>query len=296
MKNYISICICTYKRVKFLTKLLNNLQHQRTSGSFEYSIVVVDNDCKRSAEQTIAEFKGKSTIPISYCVEPDQNIAMARNRAVKNANGDFIAFIDDDEVPCDSWLMNLYKTCDNFHADGVLGPVIPYYNGDTPQWVLKGKFFERPNYITGEILKWKNTRTGNVLFRRDVFDNGERQFRRKFGRGGEDTDFFKRMIGKGFRFVWCKEAPVYEAVTPERCTSSFLLKRALLRGQQPYFTSIDFAKSLVAVPLYTMALPVLLAGGYHLFMKYLIKDFDHVGRLLALCGINVIKENYVNSK
>jgi succinoglycan biosynthesis protein ExoM len=176
-----------------------------------------------------------------------------------------------------------------------LGPVIPYYDEAPPEWVVKGKFHERPNHRTGEILTYKSTRTGNVLFKKNIFDNGERQFKRKFGRGGEDTDFFKRMIEEGSRFVWCKEAPVYEAVTPERCTGAFLLKRALLRGQQPYFTAIDYAKSSLAVPLYTMALPFLLVGGCHLFMKYLIKDCDHIGRLLALFGIDVIKENYVSS-
>ena len=296
INDYISVCICTYKRLKHLTKLVSALQHQVTDGLFTYSIVVVDNDYTRSAEQTVEELRKHSFIPISYYNEPEQNIALARNRAVANAKGEFIAFIDDDEVPSGSWLINLYKACDDFHADGVLGPVVPYYEVDIPKWVVRGKFHERPTHRTGEVLHWRNTRTGNVLFRRGIFDNRERQFRQEFGRGSEDTDFFRRMISQGFRFVWCEEAPVYEAVTEERCTRSFMLRRALLRGRAPYFTTVDYAKSLVAVPLYTVALPFLLAAGHHLFMKYLIKDFDHIGRLLALCRIDVIKENYVSSK
>ncbi len=118
-------------------------------------------------------------------------------------------------------------------------------------------------------------------------------FRREFGSGGEDRDFFRRMIDKGFRFVWCAEAPVFEAVTSARCKRSFMLRRALLRGQLPHFTKYDLAKSLVAVPLYTMTLPFLLLSRHHLFMKYLIKNFDHIGRLLAFCGIYLIKEKYV---
>jgi len=293
---YISVCICTYKRLKHLTKLVNGLQHQGTDGLFTYSIVVVDNDYTRSAEQTVEDLRRHSSVPIRYYNEPEQNIALARNRAVANAKGDFIAFIDDDEVPSANWLTDLYKACADFHADGVLGPVVPSYEGETPKWVVRGKFHERPTHRTGEVLHWRNMRTGNVLLRRSIFDNGERQFRREFGRGSEDTDFFRRMTAKGFRFVWCGEAPVYEAVPAERCTRSFLLRRALLRGRAPYFTTVDFVKSAIAVPLYTVALPFLLAAGHHLFMKYLIKDFDHLGRLLALCGIDVIKENYVSSR
>jgi hypothetical protein len=53
------------------------------------------------------------------------------------------------------------------------------------------------------------------------------------------------------------------------------------------------AKSLVAVPCYTLGLPVCLLFGQHVFMKYLIKNCDHLGRLLAACGLEVIKEKYI---
>jgi hypothetical protein len=49
-------------------------------------------------------------------------------------------------------------------------------------------------------------------------------------------------------------------------------------------------KSIIAFSLYTAALPFLLLIGHHLFMKYLIKDCDHIGKLIALCGIKPIKE------
>ena len=292
-KPHICVCICTYKRPKLLRRLLSKLEEQETEGLFNYSIVIVDNDRSESARQTVESCARQSKISISYYVEPEQNIALARNMAVENTRGDFIAFIDDDEVPSGSWLINLYKACDDFHADGVLGPVVPYYEVDPPKWVVDGKFYERPSHRTGEVLHWTNTRTGNVMFRRDIFESGENLFRQEFGRGGEDRDFFRRMITKGFRFVWCVEAPVYEAIAAERCTRSFMLRRALLRGQLPHFTTVDFGKSLIAVPLYTASLPFLVVAGDHLFMKYLIKDFDHIGRLLALFGINVIKEKYV---
>jgi hypothetical protein len=47
---------------------------------------------------------------------------------------------------------------------------------------------------------------------------------------------------------------------------------------------------LLAVPLYGLALPVLLIAGQHVFMKYLIKFMDHAGRLLALIDLNPVRE------
>ena len=290
---HITVCVCTYKRRSLLVKLINGLQDQKSHGLFTYSIVVVDNDCAGSARQTVEDCKRYSSISINYLIEPEQNIALARNKAVSNVEGDFIAFIDDDEVPGEDWLINLLHAYEKFGADGVLGPVLPYYDVNPPKWIIDGKFHERPSHRTGEVLHWTNTRTGNVMFRRDIFNDGDNRFRREFGSGGEDRDFFRRMIAKGYRFVWCAEAPVYEAVTADRCTRSFMLRRALLRGQSPHFTTVDIVKSLCAVPLYTTFLPFLFLSSHHLFMKYLIKVCDHIGRIFCFCGINLIKDKYV---
>lgn len=276
-----------------LRSLLIALEDQCTAGAFSYSAVVVDNDEMGSAENTVHNLRMHLSMPISYHIEPEQNIALARNKAVAMATGDLIAFIDDDEVPGKSWLMNLFKARDKFCADGVLGPVVPSYEGNPPEWVVQGKFYERPSHRTGEVLNWTNTRTGNVLLERAIFSDKESMFRPEFGSGGEDRDFFRRMIAKGMRFVWCAEAPVYEAVPAERCTRSFMLRRALLRGQLPHFSSIDVAKSLIAVPLYALVLPFLFLGSHHVFMKYLIKDCDHIGRICSCLGFRLIKDKYV---
>lgn len=293
MADHIAVCVCTFKRPVYLTRLMKALHEQITEGLFTYSIVIVDNDLGRSAEKVLADLEGLTRVPFVYCCEPVQNIALARNKAMASSTGDFIAFIDDDEVPERNWLMSLYKACKKFRADGVLGPVLPSYEGDPPSWVVQGKFYERPGHVTGEELKWRNTRTGNVLFRRTLLLTNEDWFRTEFGSGGEDRDFFRRMIAKGHRFVWCAEAPVRESIPPERCTRSFMVRRALLRGQLPHFNRIDLLKSVAAVPIYSALLPVLLFCGQHLFMKFLIKDCDHIGRIFAFLGMPLIKEKYV---
>jgi succinoglycan biosynthesis protein ExoM len=192
-----------------LRRLLSKLEDQETEGLFDYSIIIVDNDRSESARQTAESCARQSKIPIRYYVEPEQNIALARNKAVANAKGEFIAFIDDDEVPGRKWLINLYKTFNEIHADGALGPVIPKYEVNTSKWVVRGKFYERPSHHTGEVLHWENTRTGNVLLTKSIFDENEKPFNLLFGRtGGEDSAFFKKNIERGYIFVWCVLHPV----------------------------------------------------------------------------------------
>lgn len=288
----ICVCICTLKRPKLLRKLLDALDKQKTDGLFEYSVVVADNDPEQSARQVAAAFTSASKVRVTYCFEPQQNIALTRNKALQHAAGDFIAFIDDDEYPADDWLWNLYKTCLGYGVDGVLGPVKPYFESDPPQWLKKGKFFDRPTYETGYRVTWDQARTGNVLFKRSILSSVDIPFRAEFDTAGEDVDFFRRMMQNGFTFIWCNEAVAHEVVPDSRCTKGYLLRRALLRGsnfpKHPSHRFRNVTRSLIAVPCYTLALPVLALFGQHLFLKYLIKLFDHSSRLLAFAGLSAM--------
>jgi len=293
---HISVCICTYKRPHFLKRLLNALSSQDTGGRFTYSIVVADNDQLRSAELLVSAFAASSPIPIKYCVEPQRNIALARNKAIDNAEGDFVAFIDDDEFPAKGWLLTLLRTCQEYKVDGVLGPVKRHFDEKPPKWIVRSHFYDRRVCPTGSVVNWQEARTGNVLLKRQVFEAGTQPFRPEF-RAGEDQDFFRRMIEKGLVFIWSAEAVAYETVPPARWKRMYMLRKALLRGAtaalQPSCGPLNIAKSIVAVVAYTVALPFAFLLGHHLFMTLLVKVFDHLGKLLALVGINPVKEQYV---
>jgi glycosyltransferase involved in cell wall biosynthesis len=292
--HHLCVCICTFKRPELLRRLLASLSNQRTEGLFSFSVIVADNDAMESARPVVDAFSSGSPLSVTYCVESEQNIALARNKALEHADGDFVVFIDDDEFAADNWLHDLLETCLAYGADGVLGPVKPYFELEPPQWVKKGGFFDRPTYATGSKLRWPETRTGNVLFRKKILNSFEMPFRPEFDTAGEDVDFFRRMMEKGYRFVWCNEAIAYEVVPPSRCTRSYLLKRAVLRGsnfpKHPRHRVRNIAKSLIAVPSYTLALPVLSFFGQDVFVTYLSKLLDHVSRLLAFVGLPLAKQ------
>ena len=291
---HISVCVCTFKRPELLRRLLEALEHQQTGGLFTYSVVVADNDSARSGEQVVAGFSATNHLTMTYCVESQQNIALARNKALENAEGDLIAFIDDDEFPAEDWLLNLFKACTSHEVAGVLGPVRPHFESEPPRWVKDGKFFERPTHATGYKMNWTESRTGNVIFRREILKDLDTPFRSEFDTAGEDMDFFRRMVDEGHQFIWCNEAVAYEVIPSSRCTRSYLLKRALLRGsnfpKHPTDRLANAARSLVAVPCYTVALPILAFFGQHVFLKYLIKLLDHSSRLLAFLGLRLVTQ------
>jgi glycosyltransferase involved in cell wall biosynthesis len=276
--------------------LLDKLASQDTGGCFTHSIVVVDNDQFQSAKQAVVEFASVSMVPLTYYVEPRQGIARARNLAIRHTNGEFVALIDDDEIPANDWLLTLFRVCNSNPVSGVLGPVKAQFDQRAPKWVRKGQFYDRPVHPTGMTVEWRKARSGNVLLRKQILDDCHEPFRPEF-RSGEDQDFFRRMMELGHRFIWCADAVVYEVVPPARWNRQLMLKRALLRGTStalhPSSGVTGIAKSILAVAVYTLALPLALLVGQHRFMWVLVRVCDHLGKLLGLLGVNVIRETYV---
>ncbi len=299
-REHISVCICTYKRPHLLADLLNALSDQVTEGLFTYSAVVVDNDINKTAQKAVEDYLKTGSCVVNYQNEPEQNIALARNKAVENAIGEYIAFIDDDEIPEATWLFHLYQALHSYNCDAALGPVKPYYPSGTPEWLVKSKLCERPSYRTGTILHWGNTRTGNVLMKKELFDDPTNHFGREFGRtGGEDIEFFRRMAGLGKVFVWCNEAPTYEMVPQDRWTEEFYVQRYLRIGglvgekarrrESAGYGIYLLTKSIAWVALMGTVLPVSLVLGRHLYMRANAKIMYNLGLISAFFGRTILR-------
>jgi succinoglycan biosynthesis protein ExoM len=277
-----------------LRRLLEKLSEQQTGDAFTFSVVVADNDAAESARSTVENYSAEFPLDIVYCVEPQRNIAMVRNRAFSRARGKFIALIDDDEFPVENWLWHLLETCEAHSSAGVLGPVRPHFAQEPPRWLIQGGFCERPEYPTGTRLSWRESRTGNALIRRAIVEDLTEPFSPQFESGGEDQDFFRRMMEREHEFCWCNEAVTYETVPPNRWNRSFMLKRALLRGRNSLKHRKGrlaiLGKSILAVPLYIVSLPMAVIVGHHEFMRCMVKLCDHFGRVLTVLRLNPVNE------
>jgi succinoglycan biosynthesis protein ExoM len=294
---HISVCVCTYKRPLPLKRLLLEIMQQQTGGLFTYSIVVADNDRAKSAEAVVAEIRLDSAVPVKYVAEFKRGIALTRNKVIANADGDYLALIDDDEFPAVDWLLKLFTACIQYKADGVLGPVMRHFDETPPTWLEKTRLFVRPVYPTGVRVGWRESRTSNVLLRRGVTLGDAVPFRPEF-RAGEDQDFFYRKIEEGYTFIWSADAIVHEVIPPARWKRMYSVRRALLQGacelQLPVCGPASIAKSAIALPVYLLALPWTLLFGQNHFMTILEKLSYHAGKLLKSVGIDPIREEYVS--
>ncbi|MGI8959263.1 MAG: glycosyltransferase family 2 protein [Bryobacteraceae bacterium] len=225
----LGICIGTFRRRELLRQLLvgvSELTFQKMPAP-DISVIVVDNESSRTAEEICGSVK--LPWPIKYVVESQRGIAHVRNRAMLEAgNVDFIAFIDDDEVPTPLWLDELLWTQAEFAADVVSGPVLPAFTPDVPKWIRTGGLFRRPIFPVGYLME--RCSTNNVLIRNEVFSRIP-SFDQKFElTGADDTHFFLRVRQAGYRIIWSREAVVNEVISTQRANVGWILRRAYREG------------------------------------------------------------------
>ncbi len=244
----VAVCVATYGRPDGLARLLNGLRAQRLS-SAALRAVVVDNDAEGPERASCAARAGEFGLGLRYVVEARRGITYARNSAVQAAGDDvdFIAMLDDDEVPDCGWIEGLLRVQAEYDADVVAGPVIPYFPASPPAWVRDGRFFDRPRYQTGHALP--HAHTHNVLVRRRVFDTTG-PFDDRFAlTGGEDLQFFRRVRAGGASIIWADDAAVQEWIPASRANLPWLLRRAYRSGSTLGQVDRDRPDAVVARPM-----------------------------------------------
>jgi len=289
-----SICIATYRRREQLSCLLTSIVNQVLPENLYLQVLVVDNDIKSSAKEIVECFKSNNIISFEYFVQPSKNISLTRNLGVKNAKGDYILFIDDDEIATKGWIMEYWLCMKKYKPDGIFGLVIPKYHESTPKWIKKGKFFSKELSPTGEIAR--STRTSNCIVRAELIKDEPGPFDPSYGlTGGEDTQLFERLRLKGARFISSQEAPVEEFIPPDRTRISWLIKKAFQTGNTYTRRTLELSsKRLITSSL--LLFKALIYGIASLFtffitlpikrysVKWLMKVASNCGHALAVMG------------
>ena len=201
----ILVAICTANRSHYLTLLLGRLT-EINFGAIPctgVSILIVDNAPSGEVATLCNKISQTSKVRLDVVEERAPGISEARNRAAREAidrKFDFVAFLDDDDLPDHDWLYHLSQKQVETDADIVMG------NRRTPSGCVID-----PEASDNEIRLWKRNglpnllSTCNVLIRTRIFEDVSQAgyiFNPFFSpMGGEDADFFIRSKRAGARFT-----------------------------------------------------------------------------------------------
>lgn len=227
----ITVVIPTFRRPGALKRAAESVFVQNIDALRAVELVIVDNDPAGSARATIAALAAIAPFPLTGVHETRPGVAYARNTGVAEASGDFIAFLDDDEIAGPDWLAELMRVQGETDADAVFGPVRAETGETGDHAAYFRDFFSRdPRLAEGPTRK--SFGCGGTLVRRSrclttAFDPRQNEI------GGEDDVFFQSISEEGARFAWAPGALVYERPDPDRVTLGYTLARAFAYGQGP---------------------------------------------------------------
>lgn len=230
----ISVVVCTYNRCESLAKALDSLALSVPPESVEWEVLVVDNNSSDKTREVIEGFCRRYSGRFRYLFEARQGKSYALNAAICEAQGDILAFTDDDVTVEPTWLRNLTAPLQNSIWVGTGGRTFPEKNFSAPRWLgLKDRYWQGPLGIFDlgaaacEIVA---TPFGNnMAYRKEIFGRYG-GFRTDLGpRPGseirnEDTEFGQRLLSAGERLWYEPSAVVYHSTPEGRVQKAYFLK------------------------------------------------------------------------
>ena len=164
------ICAYTYNRLNDIREAIYSILNQ-TYRNFEY-IVTIDED--RNLYKSIKkEFGSISNVKILFN-KKRIGLPASRNRGIETAEGEIIAFFDDDAIADKNWLEELVRMYKIKDAIAVGGKILPLWIGKKPKFLPEEFYWLLGVTYRGfvddlvSIEEVRNTFTSNLSFRSEV--------------------------------------------------------------------------------------------------------------------------------
>ena len=252
----ISAIICTYRNPHYLKGAIRSLLNQ-TLPANQYEIIVVDNNSQDETPEIVHQLSTETDLIVRYVKETRRGLSNARNSGIEAAQGEIVAFLDDDAEAESNWLSNLFDVYKEPNIWAAGGKLLPLWHID-----------ERPDWLTEEYVTWlslldqgdqsrpltwpERILGANFSFRKSIFPIVG-YFDPTLGRKGtallghEDTELQQRIHKNGKLVYYVANAIVYHHVPAERVTERYFLRRqygasrsqvALLLKQQGFLPTL----------------------------------------------------------
>ncbi|MBR5853271.1 MAG: glycosyltransferase family 2 protein [Alistipes sp.] len=260
----LSLVIATYNRAEQLMVTLDSVARQTLSAD-RWECIVVDNNSKDDTRQRVEAFSVEHPqLNIVYHLERNQGLSHARNAGIAKAQGDIIAFVDDDERIVPEFVEAYVELFDS-KADAMSagGKIVAEYPTGCPEWMSRytEQPIANPMDFGSEVKLFPKRRIpggGNMAMRRSVFE-GVGVFNPNLGRtggrliGGEESELFERMAERGMACYYVPRAVMYHIIPESKLQPDYFERlsyntgisqrlRAEMRGRKVRLYVMEVAK------------------------------------------------------
>jgi len=233
----VSVIICAYtmERLNDIHEAVDSVLAQ----TFSPHEVIVSVDHNEELYQVL-----KDRLPSEVKIvenNGDQGLSETRNVGIRTANGEIVAFIDDDAVAENDWLEKLTEPFQSQNVVAVGGRATPIWlNGRRPSW-----FPEELDWIVGCTYKGlplkgnelRNVPGCNMAFRKEIFNQAgfwvnEIGASRQSQKGGEEAELclrIKHMIPEAI-ILYQPDATIQHRVPLYRASLKWVFKNSFDQG------------------------------------------------------------------
>jgi glycosyltransferase involved in cell wall biosynthesis len=294
----VTVAICTHNRAKDTGEAIESVLAQSFAKK-EIEIVVIDNRSTDNTADVVNGLRQRHGPRVRYILESKLGLSVARNRAIREANGEYILFLDDDALASSHWVQHIVDVFERDSTIGCVGGKIdPIWETEEPDWIPEEyrSVFTILDYSNGvkEMPAPSIPYGANVAFRTSVFRQ-IKPFREDLGRVGknllssEESELIARLREK-YKVYYTSYASVKHKIAKERTTKKWFLKRIFWQGVSDAVKRQD--RSVFAVVKHTIrmlqAVGTSLLSIFHFkkFIRQVVKIYYRNGSLVGILRYN----------
>lgn len=245
----ISVIVPTYKPGEYIFECMDSLLHQTLDKSL-FEVIVVLNGCDEPWHSRLQEYIEQNlySLHIRFFQTNQPGVSNARNLALDCANGEYIAFIDDDDYVSELYLEELLNNSssdcvalsDSLYVNDITGEIMSE-NAHHQRFLVNQKLtnptlFQSRTFFNGPCMK---------LLHRDII--GKRRFDIRFA-NGEDSLMMFQISDRIKRLAYTSHSAVYYRRV--RANSATTKRRSRIKlFSNTLCLMVEYSKSIMLNPL-----------------------------------------------
>lgn len=185
----VSVIVPLYNAEKYIEETMESILNQ-TYKNIE--IVIVDDGSKDQSSSIVKNFKKKYPEQIQYILQENQGVSVARNTGIENANGEYISFLDSDDL----WhSTKIEKQIESMHKNNMKACYCGFMNfyEETGEKVENTTNFVKGNMTKAFLTHQVFAQTSTWIFKKSIVLNHNIRFTPGCS-WGEDLEFLFKLM------------------------------------------------------------------------------------------------------